>query len=71
MVDIKKYREYNPYTETILTQEDGYAVVIDRYGPDDYGIWWTDKDHLYDDAFGASTRGSLADILHELKDDIK
>lgn len=70
MISIEKYREYNPYTETILTDTSGDLIVIDRYGPDDFGAWWTDAEHLYDDTFGSSVRGTLEAILHELKNKI-
>lgn len=70
MPSIEKYREYNPYTEAILTGKSGVLLVIDRYDVNDYGIWWTDEEHLYDDIYGTSVRGSLEDILHELKDEI-
>lgn len=70
MVSIEKYRKYNPYTEAILNK-DNYVIVIDRYGVNDFGVWWTNENHMYDDTFGCSTRGSLEAILHELKDDLK
>lgn len=67
---VSEYREYNPYTDAIITTDSGYVIVVDRYDVDDYGVWWTDKDHLYDDTFGCSTRGSFESILHNLKNDI-
>lgn len=70
MVSIEKYREYNPYTESIITGKSGALIVIDRYGINDYGAWWTDKEHLYDETFGSSVRGDLGGILSELKDEI-
>ena len=65
---LPKFREYNPYAETIIEVESDYLIVIDRYGTNDYGVWWTDEDHLYDDTFGSSVRGSFDGILYELKD---
>ena len=65
---LPKFREYNPYTETIIEVDSAYLIVIDRYGTNDFGAWWTDEKHLYDETFGSSVRGSLADILEELKD---
>ena len=65
---LPKFREYNPYTETIIEVDSDYLIVIDRYGTNDYGVWWTDEDHLYDDTFGSSIRGSFDSILYELKD---
>ena len=70
MVSIKKYREYNPDTEAIVTGKDNVLLVIDRYGEDDYGVWWTDEEHLYDEFYGTSCRGTLAQILSNIKDDI-
>lgn len=64
---IEEYRQYDPNAETILKRDDGSLIIITRYGQDDYGVWFTDADHLYDDTFGSSVRGSLADIIDELK----
>ena len=43
-------------------------VSIDRYGKDDYSVWFTDD--LHDDMSGCSTRGSLEDILEEVRDEL-
>jgi hypothetical protein len=43
-------------------------VIIDRYGQDDYGVWFTDDPT--DDTSGCSTRGSLEDIIHEVRDEL-
>ena len=67
MTSIEEYRKYNPHTETIITGKSGCLIVIDRYGLDDYGAWWTDEKHLFDDTFGCSVRGTMEDIMHELK----
>ena len=67
MVSLEKYREYNPYTESILIYGNN-LIVIDRYGVNDYGAWVTDEEHLYDDTYGSSTRGSLESVLHDIKD---
>lgn len=64
------YRKYNPYTEAILTGKSGVLLVIDRYDVNDYGVWWTDAEHLYDETYGTSCRGTLESILHNIKDDI-
>lgn len=63
---LTKYMESNPYTEAIYEKE-SCLVVIDRYGANDYGAWWTNEEHLYDDSYGDSVRGTLQDILSELK----
>ena len=70
MPNIEEYRQYDPYTETILEGKSGSLIVINRYGIDDYSAAWTDRDHLYDESFGYSVRGTLKDILDEMKDDI-
>lgn len=67
---LEKYREYNPYTESIVPGKSDTLIVIDRYGVNDYGAWWTDEKHLYDETYGTSCRGTLADILHNIKNDI-
>lgn len=43
-------------------------VSIDRYGVNDYGVWFTDD--LDDDTSGCSTRGTLKDILEEVRDEL-
>ena len=43
----------------------GDVVTIDRYGVDDYSVWFTDD--VTKDWHGSSVRGSLLDILNELK----
>ena len=45
------------------------SVVIDRYGQDDYGVWFTDDPS--DESSGCSTRGPLESILYEVRDEIK
>ena len=70
MIDIKKYRKYDPNAETILTGKSGDLIVIDRYGPDDFGAWLTDEEHLYDETYGYSTRGDLIGILSEIRGEI-
>lgn len=67
---LTKYREYNPYTEAILTGKSGVLLVIDRYGVNDYGVWWTDEEHLYDEFYGTSSRGTFEVLLENIKDDI-
>ena len=65
-----EYQKYDDNAVSILTGKSGDLIVIDFYGPDDFGAWWTDESHLYDDTYGSSVRGSLTDILEELKDEI-
>ena len=71
MVSVEKYREYNPYTESIIKVDSGILLVIDRYDVNDYGVWWTDEKHLYDDTYGSSCRGSMESILHNIAEDLK
>ena len=71
MVSLEKYREYNPYTESIIDIGSDTLLVIDRYDVNDYGVWWTDKEHLYDETYGTSCRGTLETILHNISDDLK
>lgn len=55
--------------EKIFTGKSGATIVITRYGENDYSAWWTDEDHLNDETFGYSVRGSLNDVVAELKDE--
>ena len=71
MVSLEKYREYNPYTGAIIDIGSDTLLVIDRYDVNDYGVWWTDKEHLYDETYGTSCRGTLEVILHNINDDLK
>ena len=68
---VQEYRKYNPYTESIILGENDVVIIIDRYDIDDYGAWWTDGEHLYDETYGASCRGTFEDVIHNIKDDIK
>ena len=43
-------------------------VSIDRYGQDDYGVWFTDDPT--DETSGCSTRGPLEAILDEVRDEL-
>ena len=68
MVNLEKFREFDPDVETIISTNSGDLIVIDRYGPDDFSAWWTDEENLYNPSYGCSIRGTLEDILIELKD---
>lgn len=70
MLNRNEYRKYDPLNEAILTGKSGALLVIDRYGTDDFSVWWTDEKHLYDETYGSSIRGNLACILNEIKDEI-
>ena len=65
-----EHKKYDEYAVSILTGKSGDLIVIDFYGPDDFGAWWTDEKHLKDDTYGYSVRGTLESILIELKDEI-
>ena len=69
--DIDSYRKYNPNVESIITTDYGDLIVITRYGVDDYGAWWTDEEHLYDDTYGSSVRGSFEAIQKEINDTVQ
>ncbi len=55
-------------TETTFVGRSGDDVVIHRYGQDDYSVWFTD-DTTKDD-HGCSVRGTLLDILEEVRDEV-
>lgn len=65
-----EHQKYDENAVSILTAKSGDLIVIDFYGPDDFGAWWTDENHLRDDTYGYSVRGTLEGILEELKDEI-
>ena len=55
--------------ETIVPFGDGSdLMVITRFGIDDYDVWFTDVNHLTDESYGSSARGSFASILDEIKE---
>lgn len=54
--------------ETTFVGRSGDSVVITRYGQDDYGAWFTDD--TTKDTHGSSVRGSLLDILEEVRDEV-
>lgn len=43
---------------------DSEAIVIQRYGQNDYGAWFTDDPN--DESSGSSVRGTLVDIIGEV-----
>ena len=61
---------YEPTTETVIRHPDGYVTVIQRYGVDDYGAWFTHEDHMDDETFGSSVRGSFIDIIREIREEV-
>ena len=64
------YRKNEPTTEAIINGKSGSLIVLHRYGQDDYSAWWTDKDHLNDETYGSSVRGTLMQIMDEMKDEL-
>lgn len=46
----------------------GAIITIDRYGQDDFSVWFTDD--VTKDDNGCSTRGTFMDIIEELKGEI-
>lgn len=46
----------------------GSIITIDRFGKDDYSVWFTDD--VTNNTHGCSVRGSFLDILEELKGEI-
>ena len=65
---VSGFRLSAPTTETVLCDPDGAVTVIQRYGANDYGAWFTDKDHMDDDTFGSSVRGPLLDVIDEVRE---
>lgn len=65
-----EHQKHDPDAVSILTSKSGDLIVIGFHGPDDFSAWWTDANHLHDDTYGYSVRGTLEDILEELKDEI-
>ena len=55
-------------TETTFVGRSGDTIVIHRYGHDDYSAWVTD-DATKDD-HGCSIRGTLLDIIEEVRDEV-
>ena len=51
--------------ESVTKIDDGSHILIDRYGVNDYSVWFTDDPK--DNTSGCSTRGTLMDIFDELK----
>lgn len=58
----------NVTLETTFTGRSGNYVVIHRYGVDDYSVWFTDDPS--NDAHGCSVRGTLVQIIEEMKEEI-
>lgn len=54
--------------ETKFVGRSGSDIVIHRYGQDDYSAWFTDD--VTKDTHGYSVRGSLIDIMEEVRDEL-
>ena len=54
--------------ETSFVGRSGLTVVIERHGQDDYSAWFTDNPN--DDTSGYSVRGTLLDILEEVREEV-
>lgn len=52
---------------TIVGRNTGQKITITRYGVNDYSAWWHETDLETD---GCSVRGTLAQIITEIKDEI-
>lgn len=58
----------NVTEETRFVGRSGCDVVIHRYDVDDYSAWITDD--VTKDTHGCSVRGSLVDIMEEIRDEL-
>lgn len=56
-----------PTKESTFTGRSGSTIIINRYGPDDYSVWMTDTPN--DNTSGCSVRGSLLDIIEEVRNE--
>lgn len=54
--------------ETRFVGRSGSDIIIHRYGVDDYSAWITDD--VTKDNHGYSVRGSLIDIMEEIRDEL-
>lgn len=67
--ELNALQEYlSPSVECTFKGRSCKHVSIDRYGKNDYGVWFTDDPE--DEMSGCSTRGSLKDILEEVRDEL-
>lgn len=55
-------------TESTFVGRSGYNVIVHRYGQDDYSAWITDDTTKED--HGCSVRGTLLDIIEEVRDEV-
>lgn len=58
----------NTTEETRFVGRSGCDIVVHRYGVDDYSAWVTDD--VTKDDHGCSVRGTLIDIMEELRDEL-
>ena len=58
----------NTTKETRFVGRSGCDIVVHRYGVDDYSAWVTDD--VTKDDHGCSVRGTLIDIMEELRDEL-
>ena len=67
---MSKHRYNSPSIETTFTGKSGNVIVITRYNRNDYSALITDEEHLQYDSYGYSVRGTLTQILNEIKDEL-
>lgn len=55
---------------TFTGKKTGLMITITRYGQDDYCAWWRDESEINKETAGYSVRGTLLDIVSEIKEEV-
>ena len=60
----------NPDEATFIGKKTGQLITVTRNGKDDYEAWWRDENEADKETAGCSVRGTMLQIMDELKGEI-
>ena len=60
----------NPDEATFVGKKTGQLITVTRNGKDDYEAWWRDESEADKETAGYSVRGTMLQIIDELKGEI-
>ena len=55
---------------TFVGEKSGQLLAVERYGADDYSVWWRDESERDNETAGCSVRGTAEQIIKELEGEI-
>ena len=55
---------------TFIGAKSGLLITVEKFGADDYSVWWRDVSEGDDETAGYSVRGTAEEIIKELEGEI-